>query len=228
VRVTQLEKGIILIMSSKVFLILFIGLAICSKSSHGIKSDCPFAKRLKESVSNNVDTTLKTKEVADPETTTPNGCTCTSICGATGVVDFSYDWCYTNDNCGEYNPLNGWWDKCLYLDSSKPDYIALGWEEKQAQMWENIVADDSIGPIPSAAGLIFESVKTTFDDEWDNMPVGRLKYIHMVGAVCPFSLEITGSPFTGLFSDGVTQGMIRLGSATAIDGGNGELLQVVA
>ena len=23
------------------------------------------------------------KEVADPETTTPNGCTCTSLCGAT-------------------------------------------------------------------------------------------------------------------------------------------------
>lgn len=154
---------------------------------------------------------------ADPETTTPNGCTCTSECGATlHGKRFSYDWCYTNENCGEHNIGYGWWDKCLYLDSSKPDYVALGWEEKQAQMWEKIVANNSIGPSPNPLRIFTESVKTTFDEEWDNMPVGRVKYIHPAGAVCPFRIDIKDSPFTGIFSDGDTRGMIRLGSATTV------------
>lgn len=204
-------------MASKAFLLLFLGLALCGKWAHGIKSDCPFAKRLKETVSKHGDTTLKTNEEADPETTTPNGCTCTSECGATVDGDnYAYDWCYTNEDCGEHSIVYGWWDKCLYLDSSKPDYLALGWEEKQAQMWANIVADNSIGPGPNPLGILTESVKTTFDDEWDNMPVGRVKYIHPAGVVCPFNVNIMDSPFTGLFSNGETHGMIRLGSAAAV------------
>ena len=38
-------------------------------------SECPFSSK-KAKVE-------RTKDVADPETTTPYGCTCTSICGAT-------------------------------------------------------------------------------------------------------------------------------------------------
>jgi len=49
------------------------------------------------------------------------------------------------------------------------------------------------------------------------MPVGRTKIIHANGAVCPFVVDIKDSPFTGLFQDGQTHGMIRLGSATATD-----------
>ena len=39
---------------------------------------CPFSSQEPE-----VEELEKAKEVADPETTTPYGCTCTSLCGAT-------------------------------------------------------------------------------------------------------------------------------------------------
>ena len=38
----------------------------------------------------------KTNEIADPETTTPNGCTCNSLCGATIDDAFTLDWCTVN------------------------------------------------------------------------------------------------------------------------------------
>ena len=31
--------------------------------------------------------------MADPETSTPNGCTCNSLCGATIEDGFTKDWC---------------------------------------------------------------------------------------------------------------------------------------
>ena len=40
-------------------------------------------------------------EIADPETTTPHGCTCTSLCSPTADDLFTKDWCYTANNCGE-------------------------------------------------------------------------------------------------------------------------------
>ena len=187
---------------------------------------CPFSKRLREGIVKVSDEGTTLKEDADPETTTPNGCICTSSCGATLDGDkYAYDWCYTADECGEYNIVHGYWDKCLYLDSSKPDYVAQTWQEKQEQMWANIVADDSIGPsrnlLNGIRGLFTESVKTTFENEWDNMPVGRVKVQHGTGAVCPFVVDIKDSPFTGLFQDGQTHGMIRLGSATSTDKSSG-------
>ena len=33
--------------------------------------------------------------------------------------------------CGEYSLAWGYWDYCLYKDSSKPDYVGLNWKEKQ-------------------------------------------------------------------------------------------------
>lgn len=181
-------------------------------------SDCPFSKRLREGIAKVSDDGTMLNEDADPETTTPNGCICTSICGATLDGDnYAYDWCYTADECGEYNIVYGYWDKCLYLDSAKPDYVAQTWQEKQEQMWANIIADDSIAPSPNPLNILTESIKTSFDDEWDNMPAGRVKYIHPAGAVCPFVVDIKDSPFTGLFQDGQTHGMIRLGSATSTD-----------
>ena len=56
-------------------------------------------------------------------------------------------------------------------------------------------------------------MKTSFDCEWDNMPAARLKYIHSVGGVCKFTLDITESPYTGIFKTGKQTGIIRLGSA---------------
>ena len=44
------------------------------------------------------------KEVADPETTTPNGCTCTSLCGAT--IDDLYALCACGASMGDnYGPM---------------------------------------------------------------------------------------------------------------------------
>ena len=61
---------------------------------------------------------------------------------------------------------------------------------------------------------------TDFDNEWDNMPEGRQKYLHGVGAVCKFTLDIQDSPYTGLFKNGVQTGIIRIGSALDIGGGS--------
>ena len=61
---------------------------------------------------------------------------------------------------------------------------------------------------------------TIYDNEWDNMPEGRQKYIHGVGAVCKFTLDIQDSPYTGLFKNGVQTGIIRIGSALDIGGGS--------
>ena len=69
--------------------------------------------------------------------------------------------------------------------------------------------------------IIGESIVTTFDDEWDNMPVGRSKYIHGVGAVCKFTLDILDSPYTGMFKNGKQTGIIRIGPALDIAKGAG-------
>merc|ERR1712020_408212 len=95
--------------------------------------------------------------------------------------------------------------------------IAQTWSKKQEQMWAKINADNSLGPPPDVKKIMFESIQTSFDDEWDHTPAGRTKYIHPNGAVCPFVVDIKDSPFTGLFQDGQTHGLIRLGSATSVD-----------
>ena len=173
---------------------------------------CPFSEHGNKPEGEDCD---RDNEIADPETTTPNGCTCTSLCGSSlGAGRFGYDWCNTNDKCGEYNLYHGYWDKCQYLDSAKPVYTALSWGDKQKQMWAKIVSDKSFGPFPHPLGVMKASVKTTFDDEWDVMPAGREKFIHPVGAVCPFVVNIVDSPFTGILKTGESHGLIRLGSAT--------------
>ena len=177
---------------------------------------CPLSKRIKESVAENYVVKSTTKEIADPETTTPNGCRCSSICGTSLDEAFEYDWCYTADkdngeHCGEWSIVYGYWDKCLYLDSSKPDYVVLDWKAKHDRIWEDIKADDSFDAF-HPLDLFTESVKTTFDCEWDVLPAGRVKAIHGVGAVCPFVVNIESSPFTGLYKTGVLHGLIRMGA----------------
>ena len=41
-------------------------------------------------------------EVVDPETSTPEGCTCESVCGATIDDLYSNDWCYTGMSYAKY------------------------------------------------------------------------------------------------------------------------------
>ena len=88
-------------------------------------------------------------------------------------------------------------------------------------MWANVISDKAIGPYPNPLGIMSESVQTTFEDEWDVMPAGRKKYIHSVGAVCPFVVNIADSPFTGILKTGESHGLIRLGSAAPIAEGSG-------
>jgi len=155
------------------------------------------------------------EDVADVATTTPNGCQCTSKCGASIGDVFSTDWCFTADSCGQYKLPWHYWDYCLYLNSQKPGYVNMTWNEKQNQLWDLIEADNNFGTY-HATEMPTESVKTTFDDEWDVMPNGRNKVIHSVGAICPFKIDIAeNSNYTGLLkASSTTYGLIRMGPAT--------------
>ena len=62
---------------------------------------------------------------------------------------------------------------------------------------------------------------TDFDNEWDNMPEGRQKFVHGVGAVCKFTLDIQDSPYTGLFKNGVQTRIVRIGPALDMRYGTG-------
>ena len=66
-----------------------------------------------------------------------------------------------------------------------------------------------------------ESVITSFDKEWDVMPSGRVKFIHPVGGVCKFTLDIKNSPYTGILKRGTQTGIIRLTTTTDVSNGVG-------
>jgi len=193
------------------------------------KGACPFGHQHgEEPADENMDIrTTGLKDVADPETTTPHNCVCESTCGCGVGCDIGLgigetkDWCNTADHCGEWSLTNGYWDYCLYLDTSKPDYVAKTWEEKTDEIMAQVLAEPSEGTFPNVAFIVGESIVTTFDDEWDNMPVARSKYIHGVGAVCKFTLDITDSPYTGMFKNGQQTGIIRIGPALDIANGAG-------
>ena len=104
-------------------------------------------------------------------------------------------------SCGEYSLAWGYYDWCLYKDSSKPDYVAQDWQTKHDQLWSEIKSDASNGGyFPSDA--FSESLITSFENEWDVMPAGRRKTIHGVGAICPFTVDILpGSSSSDLFTD---------------------------
>ena len=78
--------------------------------------------------------------------------------------------------CGEYSLAWGYWDYCLYKDSSKPDYVDLDWKIKHDMIWAEIKADPSFGAY-HPTDLFTESVVTSFENEWDVMPAGRVKVL---------------------------------------------------
>ena len=99
------------------------------------------------------------------------------------------------------------------MASSKPDWLALDWKVKQDLIWAEVKADPTFGGyhVEQAAT---ESVITSFENQWDVMPAGRVKIIHGIGAVCPISIDIAAdSPFTGVLKAGQTNGFIRMGGA---------------
>ena len=111
---------------------------------------------------------------ADPEPTTPNGCTCNSLCGATIWDFYVKDWCKVNGNCGQKSLIYGYWDYCLYKASSMPSYTELDWKNKQDLIWARIIEDESLGE-NHPFDVLTESLRTTFENEWDVLPEGRRK-----------------------------------------------------
>ena len=75
--------------------------------------------------------------------------------------------------------------------------------------------------MPSYAPLtavLDESVQTSFYDYKDEMPAGRVKGIHTIGAICKFTLDVADdSPYTGLFAPGAQEGFVRMGGAKTWD-----------
>ena len=153
------------------------------------------------------------QEVADPETTTTNGCQCSSTCGASVSDFYTHDWCYTENECGEYTFLKGYWDYCVYKNT--PSYNDLSWQDKEKIIWDQVTSDASLGGYYPTK-MFTESVMTTFENEWDFLPNGRQKVIHGNGAICKFDLEVSKeSPFSGLLQAGSkVSGLIRMGPAT--------------
>ena len=122
------------------------------------------------------------------------------------------DWCYTADECGEYSFAWGYWDYCQYLASSKPDWLALDWQVKQDLVLAEVRADSTFGEY-HAEQMLTESVVTSFENQWDVLPAGRVKVIHGIGAVCPFAVDIANSPYTGVLKAGKLSGLMRMGGA---------------
>jgi hypothetical protein len=51
----------------------------------------------------------------------------------------------------------------------------------------------------------------------DILPIGRTKVIHSQGVHCKFDLAVSSdSPYTGIFSPGVKEGIVRMGSANSV------------
>ena len=71
--------------------------------------------------------------------------------------------------------------------------------------------------------LFKESVLTTFDNEWDVVPAGRVKVVHSNGAVCKFQIDIESSIYTGVLKNGRKTGITRMGSASDVSNGAGVL-----
>jgi len=61
------------------------------------------------------------------------------------------------------------------------------------------------------------SVHTSFDNYLPEMPAGREKNIHTVGAVCDIEFKVKSSAYTGLLGRGTHKGFVRLGTAAAPD-----------
>ena len=189
----------------------FVSGASCPAMGHG-KGPCPFAK-----------TSGAPPPMSPPHTEykTGKGCTCSSACG-TGLGGKSYatcDWCWTKNKCGEWG-VRGYWDYCVYPQMNA--YEAQTHSDKLAQLWGKITAPDVVGKsaevfsLPTAVKkALGESMRTTFDDNWDVFPANRSKVIHTQGVHCQFELDVDdSSPFTGILARGTkSTGILRMGNA---------------
>jgi len=157
------------------------------------------------------------------------GCSCKSGCGATATEGLAAcDWCWTTNGCGK-SSLRGSWDYCVY--PAMKAFDAQSHTDKQKQLWGEISSPSVVGksqPAKSIASslskMLLESMRTTFDSRWEVMPAGREKVIHVQGVHCSFELSVSAeSVFTGIFAPGKVAGLIRLGSASNVEGLGGQI-----
>jgi len=149
-----------------------------------------------------------------PMTTTMGGNTCKSDC-STSISNFDAlkcDSCSTGFLKKEY---------CVYPGNSS--FEAQGFESKRSYFWEKIIQNpQGLSEYPSVLKTITESAQTTFYNNGDEMPSGRVKTIHSIGVICAFKMDNAAeSPYTGLFEPGHQEGFVRMGSA--VDYSNGGL-----
>jgi hypothetical protein len=153
------------------------------------------------------------------------GCTCVSDCGASVDDGYTDDWCYTALTCGTWSwTRQAYTDWCVY-DPDKA-YESQTAEAKEAFLWGLTAKCTTPAGWPSQVAIFQESVKTSFENVADVMPPGRTKYIHAVGAVATVAFVSSGVPhaYTGLFASGAQHGLLRLSTATAVDGGSGSYI----
>jgi len=139
--------------------------------------------------------------------TTQSGKACKTECEA------SLFSAYKCDSCGSSH--------CIY--PGNPSFETQSFSEKMDYFWTKIKEDPHTdGKYPSVLGVITQSSQTSFYNKGDEMPKGRSKAIHGIGAICPFKMDNSAdSPYTGLFQPGHVEGLIRMGSA--VDYSNGGL-----
>jgi len=146
---------------------------------------------------------------------TYGGCVCKTSCGASYDDSFNCDWCFTEGNCGHAG-LQGYFDYCYY--PANRSFEALSYTDKSDYFWSRITESRNHSQYPSATTVLTTSSQTSFYDMTDELPAGRVKSIHTIGAVCQFAIDVsTDSPYTGLLSPGVQHGFIRMGGAVGWD-----------
>lgn len=179
------------------------------------KSGCPFAGLLTQLRSHRQNPTAPMVG-PDPGQKTVKGCLCKTTCGASVDDGYKCDWCYTQDSCGQ-SGLQGHYDYCVYPDNKT--FEALSFKEKNDFFWSAITRDKKrAASYASLTTCLTEDVQTSFWNFKDELPAGRVKGIHSIGAICKFELNVASdSPYTGLFSSGPQEGFVRMGGATTWD-----------
>jgi len=149
---------------------------------------------------------------------TAKQCLCTANCGVSVLGGLSCDKCDTS-KCGNGLPFFKW-DYCAYdpvesFESKSASQKIQYYEEKiAANPRITVEYGNNLKILSSSWGT---SVRTSFDNFLPEMPPGREKNIHTVGAVCTVDLEVSSSRYSGLFGRGSHRGFVRLGLAAAPD-----------
>jgi len=165
--------------------------------------------------------TSASADIYNQSATTLKGCECTSSCKT--ALHFECDvapFCSVKSkDCAkgtaDWSLTAGYYDWCEFNAYKK--YEDLQAAEKKALVLAHVTKNKFSGHYPAAlsllAGIMGESVMTSFDASADVFPQDRKKYIHSIGATGGIRFDsVGGHPYTGLF-EGADHGIIRLSSA---------------